>query len=143
MLVYLDNCCFNRPFDDQSKIRILLETEAKLAVQELIRSGTLQLAWSYMMDFENDANPFENRRISISVWRRLAAVDISASEGVLSRARRIHLMGFKPKDSIHLSCAIEAGSSIFFTTDTGILKKADLISDLALINPVDYEFNKP
>ena len=48
-----------------------------------------------------------------------------------------------PKDSIHLSCAIEAGSSIFFTTDTGILKKADLISDLALINPVDYEFNKP
>ena len=44
MLVYLDNCCFNRPFDDQSKIRILLETEAKLAVQELIRSGTLQLA---------------------------------------------------------------------------------------------------
>ena len=133
MLVYLDNCCFNRPFDDQSKIRILLETEAKLAVQELIRSGTLQLAWSYMMDFENDANPFEDRRISISVWRRLAAVDISASEGVLSRARRIHLMGFKPKDSIHLSCAIEAGSSIFFTTDTGILKKADLISDLALI----------
>jgi hypothetical protein len=96
-----------------------------------------------MMDFENDANPFEDRRISISVWRRLAAVDISASEGVLSRARRIHLMGFKPKDSIHLSCAIEAGSSIFFTTDTGILKKADLISDLALINPVDYEFNKP
>jgi len=52
-------------------------------------------------------------------------------------------MGFKPKDSIHLSCAIEVGSSIFFTTDTGILKKADLISDLALINPVDYEFNKP
>jgi hypothetical protein len=143
MLVYLDNCCFNRPFDDQSKIRILLETEAKLAVQELIRSGTFQLAWSYMMDFENDANPFEDRRISISVWRGLAAVDISASEGVLSRARRIHLMGFKPKDSIHLSCAIEAGSSIFFTTDTGILKKADLISDLALINPVDYEFNKP
>ena len=143
MLVYLDNCCFNRPFDDQSKIRILLETEAKLAVQELIRSGTLQLAWSYMMDFENDANPFEDRRISISVWRGLAAVDISASEGVLSRARRIHLMGFKPKDSIHLSCAIEAGSSIFFTTDTGILKKADLISDLALINPVDYDFIKP
>jgi hypothetical protein len=38
-------------------------------------------------------------------------------------------MGFKPKDSIHLSCAIEANSPIFFTTDTGILKKADLISE--------------
>ena len=68
---------------------------------------------------------------------------LTFQEEVLSRARRIHFMGFKPKDSIHLSCAIEAGSSIFFTTDTGILKKADLIADLALINPVDYEFNKP
>jgi hypothetical protein len=28
-------------------------------------------------------------------------------------------------------------------TDTGILKKADLISELALINPVDYDFDKP
>ena len=27
--VYLNNCVFNRPFDDQSQIRIKLETEAK------------------------------------------------------------------------------------------------------------------
>jgi hypothetical protein len=52
-------------------------------------------------------------------------------------------MEFKPKDSIHLSCAIEAGAPIFFTTDTGILKKADLISELAFFNPVDYTFNQP
>ncbi len=30
MKIYLDNCCFNRPFDDQSQLRILLESEAKL-----------------------------------------------------------------------------------------------------------------
>ena len=29
MKLYLDNCCFNRPFDDQSQLRIRLETEAK------------------------------------------------------------------------------------------------------------------
>jgi len=27
MLVYLDNCCFNRPFDDQSQLRVQLEAE--------------------------------------------------------------------------------------------------------------------
>ena len=26
MRIYLDNCCFNRPYDDQSQLRILLET---------------------------------------------------------------------------------------------------------------------
>jgi hypothetical protein len=29
--VYLDNCCFNRPFDEQSNIQIKLETEAKVS----------------------------------------------------------------------------------------------------------------
>jgi len=46
MRIYLDNCCFNRPFDDQAQVRVLLETEAKLVVQDRIRSGNIQLVWS-------------------------------------------------------------------------------------------------
>ena len=29
MRVYLDNCCYNRPYDEQVQLRIRLETEAK------------------------------------------------------------------------------------------------------------------
>ena len=36
MRVYLDNCCYNRPFGDQGQVRIRLETEAKLRVQALM-----------------------------------------------------------------------------------------------------------
>ena len=36
MRVYLDNCMFNRPFDDQGQIRIRLESEAKLYIQDQI-----------------------------------------------------------------------------------------------------------
>ena len=43
MKIYLDNCMFNRPFDEQAHIRIRLETEAKLAIQEEIRRGTYHL----------------------------------------------------------------------------------------------------
>jgi len=35
--VYLDNCTFNRPFDDQTQLRISLETQAKLFIQTLIK----------------------------------------------------------------------------------------------------------
>lgn len=38
--IYLDLCCFNRPYDDQTFQRIYLETEAKLFVQEQIKEGT-------------------------------------------------------------------------------------------------------
>ncbi len=30
MRVYLDNCCYNRPFDEQDQLSVRLETEAKL-----------------------------------------------------------------------------------------------------------------
>ena len=142
MLIYLDNCCFNRPFDDQSQVRVLLETEAKLVVQERIRSGVLQLAWSYMMDFENDANPFEDRRISISPWSGLALIDVSETTEVIARAEALCDLGFKAKDAIHISCAIEAECSIFLSTDKGILKKANLVPELAILNPVDYDFTE-
>jgi hypothetical protein len=36
MLIYLDNCSYNRPFDDQNQIRISIETEAKIYIQEQI-----------------------------------------------------------------------------------------------------------
>ena len=41
--LYLDNCCFNRPFDDQGFIKIRLETEAKLFIQEKIKLGEYKI----------------------------------------------------------------------------------------------------
>lgn len=46
MRIYLDNCCYNRPFDDQSQIKIHLEAQAKLYIQAKIREGTYDLVWS-------------------------------------------------------------------------------------------------
>lgn len=37
MLVYLDNCCYNRPYDDQTQLKIQMETLAKLEIQQEIR----------------------------------------------------------------------------------------------------------
>ncbi len=50
MRIYLDNCALNRPFDDQGQVRVRLEAEAKLYIQEQIRAGLLDVLWSYMLD---------------------------------------------------------------------------------------------
>jgi hypothetical protein len=55
------NCSFNRPFDDQTQMKIRLETEAKLFIQNVILNGEVELVWSYILDFENSANPYEQR----------------------------------------------------------------------------------
>jgi hypothetical protein len=60
--VYLDNCCYNRPYDDQSQSKIVKETEAKLYIQKMITDGKLELAVSYISRFENIENPNKKNR---------------------------------------------------------------------------------
>jgi len=138
MRIYLDICCFNRPFDDQSQLRIRLEAEAKLAIQEEIRSGRIELCWSYMMDFENEANPYPERRISIAQWRAMATADISESEEIIFRARSLNALGFGKKDALHLACAIALECGIFLSTDDRVIGKRTMVPDISILNPVDY-----
>ena len=138
MKVYLDNCCFNRPFDDQRQRRVRLEAEAKLSIQEQIRRGSLELAWSYMVDFENAANPFEERRTTISGWRQYATTDINESAPILQRANTLATRGLKAKDALHIACAIAAECAYFVTTDDDILKRRQAIDDITVIDPTAF-----
>jgi hypothetical protein len=46
LLIYLDVCCFNRPFDDQTQERVRLESEAVLLILGRCQRGELQLVGS-------------------------------------------------------------------------------------------------
>jgi len=77
--IYLDNCVFNRPFDDQTSIRIKLETEAKLYIQNEIFKNVIELVWSYILEYleyENEQNPFIERGEAIKEWKNLAVLDM-------------------------------------------------------------------
>lgn len=139
MNLYLDNCCFNRPFDDQTQLRIRLETEAKLFIQARILEGKYKLVWSYILDFENDQNPFELRKEIIRKWREIAYIDIDANDEVIYLAEKIAVMGIKPKDALHIACAVVADCKYFITTDNKILNKGIKgIKDIKLIDPIGF-----
>ena len=89
MLVYLDNCCYNRPFDEQKNVAIRLETDAKLFIQEQIRIGIIDLVWSFVMDYENGKNPFADKKERISYWRHLAKTDCILTEFIREKAREL------------------------------------------------------
>jgi len=138
MKIYLDNCCFNRPFDDQKQLRIKLETEAKLRIQEDIRSGSHQLVWSYILDYENSRNPFRERREQIARWRAYSKANIEEDEKVMDIATRVNQHGIKKMDSLHIACAIAAEADYFLTTDDEILKRAIHIQDMRITDPIGF-----
>ena len=139
MLIYLDNCCFNRPYDSQSVEQVKWETEAKLLIQQSVLTQKIQLAWSFMLDFENNANPHSERKESIAEWKTLATVYISALETVKIKANQlVTTVGVQPKDALHLACSIEAQCHYFITTDKRLLKKTKYFTVIRSVNPIDF-----
>ena len=138
MRLYLDNCCFNRPFDDQSWLTIRLETEAKLHIQVRIRSGQYALGWSYILDYENAANPLEERRSEIQKWETLADAFTAETPEILTKMREFVAAGFKPLDALHIACALVLACECFLTVDKGVLRKANAVTAIRILNPIEF-----
>ena len=134
--VYLDNCCFNRPYDDQTQPKVAIETLAKLYIQELVLKHEIDIVWSYVLKFENSRNIFEAKKAAIAKWERFNVCFVGKSDTVIALARQIATTGIKPADSLHISCAIAAQCSYMITVDNRILKYHD--NRIIICNPVDF-----
>lgn len=136
--VYLDTCCYNRPFDDQSRLIVELETKAKLFIQSRIISGNIDLVVSYMSYFENSENPEAEKRYLIDEFFRYRKIYIGESleSEVFALAAEIMKTGIREKDAIHVASGILGGADYFITTDKRLLKyQTDRIR---VVNPLDF-----
>lgn len=123
--VYLDNCSYNRPYDDQSQMRIHLETQAKLHIQDIVREGKIELVTSYVLDFENRNNRSIQKMMAIEKFmKEYATVYVSNKNesDIAKLAEAIMETGIKEKDAYHVACAVMAECNYFVTTDDRLLK---------------------
>ena len=137
--VYLDNCCYNRPYDDQSQIRISLEAQAKIFIQDAIKAGRIELAASYVLLHENNRNPHENRKQAIYKFIKQNTgifVDIDQANIVEIKAEEITRTGVKSVDALHVACAIRAKCDYFLTTDDRLLKYRS--NEIKMTNPIEF-----
>ena len=136
--VYLDNCTYNRPFDDQTQIKIALETMAKQRIQRLIIEKAIVLVCSYVTRFENDKNPHPVSKKSISEFLKYAShyIDHSRWQSIETRANGIRQSGVKTADAFHISCAIEGTCDYFITTDKPLLNYR--MSEIVICSPVQF-----
>jgi len=138
MKIYLDNCCYNRPFDVQNQDLVRLETQAKLIIQQRIRDGFHSHVWSFMSDAENDENLSEDKRNAIGIWRNIAEEYCGASEDILEKAREYMKLGMRHKDAVHLACAVKCKCDYFITTDKKFLNKNKYVEEIEIVNPMIF-----
>ena len=136
--IYLDNCVYNRPFDDLTKIKISLEADAKRYIQRFIVEGTIELAYSFVSRFENSRSPYPHNRKSIDTFFDNAAMYIDHTYGLVIRRRAEEIIktGVKVRDAYHVACALESKSLYFITVDNRLLKYP--AQDIVICNPIQF-----
>jgi predicted nucleic acid-binding protein len=134
--IYLDNCCFSRPYDNQSQLIIRRETEAVLRIRDEIENGRLELCWSFVLDIENNAKLDSLKINAVNYWKSLSTLMIEASKQIRDLAKKLEQQGIKTFDALHVACAVASASDYFISTDIRLLKKT--VREVRTINPVEF-----
>lgn len=123
-MIYLDVCCLNRPFDDQTQERIRLEAEAVLLILNRFHQGQGYWIGSSVLAYEIQRIPDAERRRRVSSLLHLIHSTEAAQAEELARAKELQSLGFKAVDSLHIACAEKTGCTVLLTTDDRMLRTA-------------------
>ena len=141
MRIYLDACCLNRPFDDQTQDRVRLESEAIRAILSAVEQGVHQWVSSAVLEDELLRNPDTERRAVVLGWLRWAdeRATIGPAAGVL--ARNWTAVGLGAIDALHVAVAEAAGCDILLTTDDAMIRRGARLDPpprVRILNPLQW-----
>lgn len=110
--------------DDQTHIRIHIESEAVLGILAWCETEKADLINSVALEYEASHNPHPHRKAFIQETLSKTLFTVQATATVEQRARTFGQWGIKALDSLHLACAIEARADYFCTCDDRFLRLA-------------------
>ncbi len=90
------------------------------------------------MDYENEFNPFEERKSVIRRWKNHANLNITETKEIIDKAKQLLKYGIKSKDALHLSCAVCNNCDYFITTDDFLIQNLLNYEEIKVINPLNF-----
>ena len=125
--IYLDCCCFNRPFDDLSQDKIRFECEAVLTILSNCEDGVWDVFRSDVLDDEIDRIINTVKKLKVLNLYSSASTHIEINTEIINRAKELQRIGntnIKPFDALHLASAEYGGADILLTTDKKFTNRA-------------------
>jgi len=141
MKLYLDCCCYNRPYDDQKQGKIHMEGEAILAILYKSKQNNDEIVGSPILDFEIDQiNDIEKREkvkyFYVHTITRRIDYTLSIFKWAEGLSQRTNM---RTLDVFHLSFAENSDVDIFLTTDVKLEKAGSKLNlKTKVINPIKY-----
>jgi predicted nucleic acid-binding protein len=136
--VYLDNCCYNRPYDDCSQLSVKKEADSVEYINELIQYGAISLTTSYILLYEVNkiSDLYKKEQIYEMLKYTSRYIDINRKDIIEKMSIEIQKSGIKMYDAFHVACAVFSNCDYFITTDKRLLNyRTDKIE---MVNPIKF-----
>lgn len=139
MKIYMDVCCWNRPFDDQSQERVRVEGNTIRTILWQCKAGKLIIAGSPIIDMELEKCQDFEKLQSIRAFYSVTQLYLPVTAEVKTRSLMFQRYGIKTLDSLHIALAEVYRLDVFLTTDDKLLKTASKIKTAVKVaNPVSW-----
>lgn len=137
--LYIDISTLCRPFDDQSLMRIRIETDAYYLILRALQETKYTMVVSPVhIEEANAISDTEERREILAVLETLgtaAKCDVAATR---ARAEFLHSRNFGIADAAHVAFA-EATADVFITCDDRLARKCRREKvGVTTVNPVEF-----
>ena len=137
--IYMDACCFCRPFDDRIQKRVIQEIEAIESILEQSFKAGWTIFSSDALNYEILTPSYSCKSEVLKLYRTSTNEHLRLSETIKKRASALEKAGMRSLDSIHLALAENFGADIFLTTDDRLLAAAKRLKiKLQTSNPTSW-----
>ncbi len=139
MRIYLDISCLNRPFDDQTQLRIRLESETIIFILKNFNLPQWEWISSEILQLELEYIPVVEMKEHLLLLASRAHYVVRLQQKEAKRAQQLKRMGFNAFDALHIACAESGNVDIFLTCDKKLLEQTTQVSDklnLSIVNPL-------
>lgn len=146
MIIYFDNCCFNRPFDDLTQDKIRIESDAVCSILKKVENGKIKLLGSDILDAEMLKMKDLYRRSKVLRLYSLVRDKVELTNAIERRAQifRAETEKYRGKehvlklyDSLHLASAEIGEADVFLTVDERVISTCKNLSlNMRVMNPV-------
>jgi predicted nucleic acid-binding protein len=118
----MDNCCFNRPYDDLSQAKVRLESEAVLTIIDHCEQNAWDLCSSDVLYDEIDRMDDPVKKEKVLTLYSYTTVDVEISDKIIIRANELlQQINIKSFDALHIASAENVQADIFLTTDKKLI----------------------
>jgi len=138
--IYLDNCCYNRPFDDLRQEKISMEAKAIEDIIAKAENGYVQIYNSPAVDYElyRISEGSKKRQVE-DLYESINLKYIKHSEEIEKRVDELEKQNVHHMDAYHIAYAEKINVDYLVTTDrqmTSLGRKSD--AKIKIINPVEF-----